>query len=1578
MKKTLQSMALLTVIMFSFFLSAFAQSGTKIYAYRTYAKDNPNYIAGPIHFMSNDPGTVHLIANQKGSANIYSGSYFNYKWYARTTRYGTQSTAEDFITIDLETGERTRLASITGTRQLHDMSYDYSTGKMIGINTGDNTSFYEVNLETGQLTSYPSADNYQVVGLSFLNIAIDYSGQFYGIDAYDDCLYKINKTDLTVEKVGDTYAPAGYTQSMSFDYNTGILYWANSGNGHLYTVNTTTGLATDLGYMEEGSDAMSMFVKFIDVPVGAPDRVTNVAFQPNMQGEISVVLSWKNPSITAQDAALTSLTGVKIYRDNTLVQTITTGVTIGGTMSWTDNAANGLTAGAHAYKIVPYNTAGDGGCEGEFETFIGYDAPGAVRNLTLTASGANGLIQWEAPNTALHGGAYNPADLQGYKIKRVGTTEEVTVPATATEYIDETLPSWGWYSYEVYAYNEVGNGAVSETPKALLNAEGMIIMQNGIFEVCDGTFYDTGGPDGYYMNSEDITMTLKPSTPGAKLRAAFTFLEIDDGYDFLHVYNSDTKDENALIGSFTGESGVVPEALLEVVATNPSGALTFWFKSDVSFRTGGWAADIGCIIPVQKDLRALALSGSQMPAMLGNNEYKLSIRNEGIDDVLGSEYTVQIVDADQNVLGETPGVDIAAWTEAEIVIVWSPEDEMEMDIFGHIAYTADLKQENNTTEALHVIIQPEGTSVTTIGNRGQLMSILPIQFSWNNSVSETIYAEEIFGSERGGIVSISYDASISTAITSRVKIWMGITERTNFGTETGWIFPEDLTLVFDNDVTFATGDYFCDFILDTPFEYTGGNLAVMIYKEDDEYVFGNYFWSTYAEHFPSIVYSTDNPIDPSNPNNPTSGYWYWYPDTKFVMQPENYNINITVSPAEYGTVSGAGTYNYGDNATVVATPTGYKFFEGWYDDQGKLLSTSASYTFKVNRNRNLTAKFYKVEYPITATAGANGVISPAGNVMVEHGTNQVFNITPNTGFAIDQVLIDGVNNPDAVNNGSYTFVNVTAPHTIEATFKVAEYTIYAVAGVGGSISPSGVIGVSYGDTRTFSIFPSMGYNIVAVLIDGEQNDEAMQNKLYTFENITDDHTISVSFQLYGHPITATAGEGGTIHPEGMTIVNHGQSQFYSFTPNPGYKVSQALIDGVNNQEAVNNGMYTFSNVTAAHTIHANFELKSYTITASATKGGAISPAGATQVTHGGSQTYTFAADANYTLAQVLVDGVNDAAAVAAGSYTFNNVTAAHGIQAVFAAKTYEITATAGEGGRISPEGTATVAHGGEKTYKIIPNGGFKISKVLIDGENNAAAVESGSYTFENIAANHVIEAEFTSITFTITANVDGANGDISPKGDVEVAYGETPVFTFTPNAGYKVAAVLVDGESKPAAAYMGSYSFAPIVDNHTITVSFEKQTYVVTAVATGEGTISPAGDVEVEHGANQTFTFTPNEGYQVGRVVIDHVLVETADSYTFENVTERHRIEVAFVTKTGIDDVTASSFSVYPNPTKGELRISDEKLGIKNVRVFDMTGRLIHEIQNVDNTELTLDISNFATGVYFMNVDDKTVKVIKE
>lgn len=155
-------------------------------------------------------------------------------------------------------------------------------------------------------------------------------------------------------------------------------------------------------------------------------------------------------------------------------------------------------------------------------------------------------------------------------------------------------------------------------------------------------------------------------------------------------------------------------------------------------------------------------------------------------------------------------------------------------------------------------------------------------------------------------------------------------------------------------------------------------------------------------------------------------------------------------------------------------------------------------------------------FTIFANAGSGGSISPSGEVNVNHYGSMTFTITPDSGYEIADVLVDGVS-VGAVS--TYEFENVTSNHTISATFKskggsvgVTGYTITASAGDGGTISPSGVIQVSSGSDRTFTITADKGYEIVDVLVDGKSVGTVSS---YTFENIMSSHTIKAVFAKIG-------------------------------------------------------------------------------------------------------------------------------------------------------------------------------------------------------------------------------------------------------------------------------------------------------------------------------------------------------------------------------------------------------------------------------------------------------------------------------
>lgn len=300
------------------------------------------------------------------------------------------------------------------------------------------------------------------------------------------------------------------------------------------------------------------------------------------------------------------------------------------------------------------------------------------------------------------------------------------------------------------------------------------------------------------------------------------------------------------------------------------------------------------------------------------------------------------------------------------------------------------------------------------------------------------------------------------------------------------------------------------------------------------------------------------------------------------------NYTITATAGSGGSISPSGSVivQSGGSKTFTITPlTGYHIADVKVDNvsQGAI----SSYTFtNVRANHTITASFAINTYTITATAGSNGSILPSGAVVVSYGGNQTFAITPNAGYHVFDVTVDGVSQGAVT---SYTFTNVTANHTITASFAINTYTIAATAGSNGSISPSGAVVVNHGGSQTFTISSDTGYHIADVTVDSVSQGAITD---YAFTNVTANHTITASFAINTYTITATAGSGGTVNPATSTV-NYGGSQTFTITPNTGYIITDVAVDGIS-QGAI--ASYTFTNVTANHTIAATFVANSITLT----------------------------------------------------------------------------------------------------------------------------------------------------------------------------------------------------------------------------------------------------------------------------------------------------------------------------------------------------------------------------------------------
>jgi PKD repeat protein len=293
------------------------------------------------------------------------------------------------------------------------------------------------------------------------------------------------------------------------------------------------------------------------------------------------------------------------------------------------------------------------------------------------------------------------------------------------------------------------------------------------------------------------------------------------------------------------------------------------------------------------------------------------------------------------------------------------------------------------------------------------------------------------------------------------------------------------------------------------------------------------------------------------------------PVADFTAMPTSGNAPLTVNFVDLSSNNPTSwSWKFGDGGTSTAqNPTHVYNNPGVYTVELTATNSAGSNT-KTYPNCITVTTLPPTTYTITASAGTGGSISPSGSVTVNNGANQTFTIAANTGYRIADVKVDNVSQGTI---SSYTFTNVTANHTISATFTAQTWTITASAGNGGSISPSGSVTVNHGANQTFTITPNTGYNIKSVVVDGVSQGPIAS---YTFTNVTSNHSISASFVEVPKILTNLSTQTIRV-PKGKTAVFHVK---LSNQPITDTVVSVAKVSGISEISILQGNTLTFTTI----------------------------------------------------------------------------------------------------------------------------------------------------------------------------------------------------------------------------------------------------------------------------------------------------------------------------------------------------------------------------------------------------------------
>jgi len=361
---------------------------------------------------------------------------------------------------------------------------------------------------------------------------------------------------------------------------------------------------------------------------------------------------------------------------------------------------------------------------------------------------------------------------------------------------------------------------------------------------------------------------------------------------------------------------------------------------------------------------------------------------------------------------------------------------------------------------------------------------------------------------------------------------------------------------------------------------------------------------------------------------------------------------LSYAPGANGSLVGSSTQvvTWGSSGTAVtAVPAATYHFTGWSD--GVLTATRTD--SNVIADKAVTANFAVDTFTLTYGVVANGSIDGSATQVVGSG---------GTGTAVTAVPAPGYHFTgwsDGRGVATRFETNVLANKTMNASFAINTYTITASSSTSGSVTPSGITTVNWGDSRSYAITPVAGSHVADVLVDSVSVGPVSS---YTFSNIDASHTISARFES-NPPNTFTlsygAGVGGSIVGSSTQVVVQGASgTAVTATPQTGYHFVAWAEDG-----------YPFAtrtdgNVSMSLNRTATFARDTHTLTYVAGTGGSIDGSATQVVGYGLSGTAVTAAP----LAGYHFTGWDDALGTA--TRTDSNVVANKALTASFALDTH--------------------------------------------------------------------------------------------------------------------------------------------------------------------------------------------------------------------------------------------------------------------------------------------------------------------
>ena len=610
-----------------------------------------------------------------------------------------------------------------------------------------------------------------------------------------------------------------------------------------------------------------------------------------------------------------------------------------------------------------------------------------------------------------------------------------------------------------------------------------------------------------------------------------------------------------------------------------------------------------------------------------------------------------------------------------------------------------------------------------------------------------------------------------------------------------------------------------------------------------------------------------------------------------------------------------------------------------------------------------------VTYNLTIKATGNGIVSYNNSIMrddtnmfiLDEGSSATISFVPDDGYKIKFVKVNGIDVTSSISNNQYTVSNISSNTIIEMEFEAIPPTTYtlAVSATGNGYASydgttvrneTGLFTVNEGVNATITFVPDNGYRIKSVDVNDTDVTSSVTNNQLIISSISGYTKVNVTFEAIptsnytltirtnqlgkvGYFYTTDPSPGadhteykGTVTSEySRSVVKGGAVTLYLY-PNDGNKLASLVVNSKDVTSSVSSQQYTVNSISSDISVIATFveasepkpQIDGHEYVDLGLPSGklwATMNYGASQPEDYGSYVYWSATDrvssswgANWitpTLADVRELESNC-------TWTWSTKNGVNG----FTVKgkngnTIFIPAAGVEVGK--------VMHAGEWCYYWTSTKDTDYNSMTFIIMATASNVAWGSlntdYSLIPIrpVSKEGKEVPPTTYTLTIKATENGAavyDGTTirSKSSTFTINEGSSATITFTPDAGYRIKSVKVNGSNVTSSVSNNRYTVSNINKDTSVEVEFEaipSTTYTLSIKSTGSGTAAYGGSTirsktstfTVNEGSSAVITFTPDAGYRLKSVKVNSSDVTSSVSnnrYTVSNIRKNTTVEVEF------------------------------------------------------------------------------------